>query len=131
MTTRHGGTEHPDLQHYYDRGTDRAAVDAHLATCSVCRAWLDGIHERLRDLACSDVVELVTEFLDDAIDEGLRARIDDHLRVCEQCRSYLDQMRATIATLGGVSAASEPSEPVQAGLLAAFRAWRDGRPGSV
>jgi predicted anti-sigma-YlaC factor YlaD len=118
---------HPMLEHYYDEATDREAVDAHLLICAECRAWLDGIHARLRDLRCSELVELVTEYLEDAVDDVLRARIDDHLRLCEGCRSYLDEMRSTIAALGRISSSPQPSEPVQAGLLAAFRAWRRAR----
>jgi predicted anti-sigma-YlaC factor YlaD len=69
----------------------------------------------------------VTEYLDDAVDSELRARIDDHLRLCEGCRNYLDEMRSTVAALGRISRSPEPSEPVQAALLAAFRAWRQSR----
>jgi predicted anti-sigma-YlaC factor YlaD len=128
--SRDRGAEHPDLERYYDRATDRAAVDAHLATCDACRAWLARVNERLRDLACNEVVELLTGYLDDAVDDDLRARIDDHLRVCEHCRTYLEQMRVTIATIGQLSGsgASEPTDAVRAGLLAAFRSWRDDRP---
>ena len=128
MNARDEATTHPDLERYYDRASDRHAMDAHLASCADCRAWLAEIHERLRDLPCRDVVELVTEYLDEATDERLRRRISNHLRLCEGCRSYLDQLQATIATLGQTAAAPEPPEPVRAGLISAFRAWRDGRP---
>lgn len=115
---------HPNLESYYDSATDRAAIDAHLAGCPECRAWLADIHERIGRLSCSEFVELVTEFLDDALDEPLRARIDDHLRLCEGCRNYLGEMRSTLATIGRIGQASRPPEPVRAGLIAAFRAWR-------
>ena len=72
---------HPNLESYYDSATDRAAIDAHLAGCPECRAWLADIHERIGHLSCSEFVELVTEFLDDALDERLQAGIDDHLRL--------------------------------------------------
>lgn len=124
MNLRQSSSMHPNLERYYDRATDREDLAAHLLICAECRAWLDGIHDRLRDLRCSELVELVTEYLDDAVDDVLRARIDDHLRLCEGCRSYLDEMRATVAALGRISRPPEASEPVQAGLLAAFRAWR-------
>ena len=118
---------HPNLERYYDRATDRDGIDAHLLTCSECRAWLADIHHRLRDLPCSELVELVTAYLDDAVDYDLRARIDDHLRLCEGCRNYLNEMRSTLAALGRIAGSPEPSELVQAGLLAAFRAWRRSR----
>lgn len=124
---------HPDLERYYDRATDRAAIDAHLLGCAACQAWLAEIHERLRHLACREFVELVTEFLEDAVDEPLRATIDDHLRLCEGCRNYLDEIQATVATIGRTGEASEPPDHVRAGTIAAFRAWRSrsiGRRGS-
>lgn len=128
MTSHAARTGHPNLELYYDRVTDRAVIDVHLADCPDCRAWLDEIHERLGHLACVDFVELVTEYLDDALDDSLRERVDDHLRLCEGCRNYLDEMRATLAAIGRVGEPAPPSEEVRAGLLVAFRAWRDGEP---
>lgn len=127
MSPRLGDAMHPNLERYYDRATDRDGVDAHLRICAECGTWLADIHERLRDLRCIELVELVTEYLDDAVDSELRARIDDHLSLCEGCRNYLDEMRSTVAALGRVGGAPEPSEPVQAALLAAFRGWRRSR----
>lgn len=123
MTRESFDRAHPMLERYYDAATDRDAVNAHLANCVACRAWLDRIHERLRDLPCSEFVELVTDYLDDAVDDVLRSRIDDHLRLCEGCRSYLAEIRSTVAALGRISPSPEASQPVRAGLLAAFRAW--------
>jgi predicted anti-sigma-YlaC factor YlaD len=118
---------HPDLERYYESATDREDVDTHLSTCGACRAWLEDIHDPLRDLRCNELVELVTWYLDDALDSRVRAQIDDHLRLCEGCRIYLDQMRSTVAALGRIGGSAEPSEPVQVALLAAFRAWRPSR----
>jgi predicted anti-sigma-YlaC factor YlaD len=120
---------HPDLEHYYDTRTDRATADGHLARCAECRAWLEEVHVRLRRLACSEFVELVTEYLDDVIEVELRARIDDHLRLCEGCRNYLDEMLATVDAIGRIDEVPEPSEAVRAGLVAAFRAWQTAAPG--
>ena len=85
-----------------------------------------GPHE-LGRLTCAEFVELVTDFLEAAVDARERATIDRHLALCEGCRTYLDQMRATIATIGRTADApdlGEPAEPVRAGLAAAFRSWR-------
>jgi predicted anti-sigma-YlaC factor YlaD len=120
---------HPDLEHYYDTATDRAAADGHLAVCGECRSWLEDIHVRLRGLACVDFVELVTEYLEDSIDAELRRRVDDHLGLCEGCRNYLDEMRSTIATIGRIGDGIEPSDAVRAGVVAAFRAWQSAAPG--
>ena len=121
---------HPDLESYYDSSTDRARVDLHIADCPECQAWLAEIHERVGRFACVEFVELVTDYLEDAVDDAQREQIEDHLRLCDGCRNYVDEVQATIATIGrvGPAAPSEPAEPVRAGLIAAFRLWR--RPSS-
>ena len=117
---------HPNLESYYDRATDRVAVDIHVVACPGCQAWLAEIHERIGRFACIEFVELVTDYLEDAVTEPQRAAIEDHLSLCEGCRNYLDEVQATIATIGrtGASAGPEPSERVRAGLMTAFRLWR-------
>lgn len=122
-----GPAMHPNLERYYDSATDRAAVDRHLANCPECRAWLADIHERLGQLQCDAFVELVTSYLEHAVDPQVRAKIDDHLRLCEGCRNYRDQVQETIATIGRVGEQAEPPEipeQVRAGLVAAFRLWQ-------
>jgi len=127
VTGAEGAVVHPDLEHYYDRATDRPSVDLHIADCADCRAWLAEIHERIGRFACVEFVELVTDYLDDAVDGATRARIEDHLRLCEGCRNYVGEVQATIATLGRLGpdeAPAEPTDQVRAGLIAAFRLWR-------
>jgi anti-sigma factor RsiW len=52
------------------------------------------------ELHCKALVELVTEYLDDALGRHERAAFERHIAECQDCRVYLDQMRATIAALG-------------------------------
>jgi anti-sigma factor RsiW len=75
-----------------------------------------------RELACQDVVELVTAYLDDALDPADRERFEEHLVFCGGCESYLEQMRTTIR-LTGRTEHELPAE-LQAELLEAFRGWR-------
>ena len=71
-------------------------------------------------------MELVTDYLEDALTPRERARLDAHLETCPGCREYLEQMRLTIAVLGRVPADS--IEPVMRGrLLQVFRDWRRDR----
>ena len=51
---------------------------------------------RRRRLRCASVVELVTDYLEDALAPSLRSRVDHHLDGCRHCRVYLAQLRATI-----------------------------------
>jgi anti-sigma factor RsiW len=73
---------------------------------------------------CDEFVELVTAFLDDALDDAAEARFVEHLATCDGCTRYLDQFRSTIDTLGELPAASISPE-ARDELLTAFRTWRD------
>ena len=73
-------------------------------------------------LTCAQVVELVTEYLEDGLSETDRARFEAHLSGCDGCTNYLDEIRVTIAIVGRVHE-DDLSEEAKAGLLAAFRGW--------
>jgi anti-sigma factor RsiW len=74
-----------------------------------------------RELACQDIVELVTAYLDDALDPEDRERFEEHLVFCDGCGNYLEQMRATIRITGSVE--YEVPAELEAQLLEAFRGW--------
>ena len=74
----------------------------------------------VEQLSCQELVELVTDYLEDALPAQERDRFETHLRACAGCRAYLEQMRKTIELAGGVSV--EPIDPrAEEVLLAAFR----------
>lgn len=74
-------------------------------------------------LDCNELVELVSDYLDDALDLTTRARFDEHLLDCDGCANYLQQFRVTVATVGRIS--EEAIEPAfRDKLLNAFRDWR-------
>jgi predicted anti-sigma-YlaC factor YlaD len=75
------------------------------------------------DLTCKELVELVTDYLEERMTPSERLRFEQHLVDCEGCRSYLDQMRETIRLLGRLDEDSIPV-PTQARLLRAFRDWK-------
>jgi anti-sigma factor RsiW len=77
-----------------------------------------------RELACQQVVELVTAYLDGALDPVDRERFEEHLVFCDGCQNYLEQMRTTVRLTGRVD--DELSAHLQAQLLEAFRGWRAG-----
>jgi predicted anti-sigma-YlaC factor YlaD len=75
------------------------------------------------DLACHELVELVTDYLEDALVPLWRARLEVHLDQCAGCREYLEQMRQTIAVMGRLPA--ESIDPVMRNrLLRVFRDWQ-------
>ncbi len=73
------------------------------------------------DLLCRELVELVTEYLSEALTRDDRARFEHHLSECPPCTTYLAQMRATIALAGTL--ASNQASSVQPELLRVFRSW--------
>jgi anti-sigma factor RsiW len=75
-----------------------------------------------RELACQEVVELVTAYLEGALDPADRERFEEHLVFCDGCGNYLEQMRTTITLAGRVEA--ELPAKLEAQLLEAFRGWR-------
>jgi anti-sigma factor RsiW len=80
-----------------------------------------------RDIACQELVELVTEYLEDTLPPDEVAAVDQHLADCDACLRYLRQMRATVAALGMVPTdhvTETLSEPTINTLLDAFRQRR-------
>ena len=49
---------------------------------------------------CNELVELVTAYLDGALDPDTRTRFDMHLVECDGCENYLAQFRETVRTVG-------------------------------
>jgi anti-sigma factor RsiW len=56
-------------------------------------------------LDCDELVELVTAYLDGALDLDTRERFDLHLLDCDGCENYLQQFRSTVSTLGKITEA--------------------------
>ena len=75
------------------------------------------------ELSCQELVELVTDYLEGMLPDGLRQRFDDHIAHCTGCRTYLAQMRATIRATGTLTPESLTPE-AEGALLDAFRGWR-------
>ena len=73
-------------------------------------------------LACRELVELVTDYVEDALPAGERERFEAHLAECEGCDAYVEQIRATIRLAGRAAALEE--RPEAASLLAMFRDFR-------
>lgn len=75
-------------------------------------------------LACQELVELITDYLEGALADGELQRFERHLAVCGNCRQYLAQLRATIEATGALAPNDLTSEAEEV-LLQAFRGWRD------
>jgi anti-sigma factor RsiW len=77
----------------------------------------------LEQLSCQELVELVTDYVEDALSPDDRARFEEHLGICDGCRSYVEQMQATVRVVGRLRPEDLGPEAEQM-LLAAFRDWK-------
>ena len=80
------------------------------------------IDKDLPEIACRELVELVTDYLEDRLSSLDRARFEAHLTECEACRTYVEQFRRTIRALGRMPEESL-SPSARDALVAAFRGW--------
>lgn len=73
-------------------------------------------------LTCHEMVEIITDYLEDALPAEDRRRVEEHLAICPGCVNYLEQMRETIRLTGLLTEEQIPEEQKQE-LLEAFRGW--------
>ena len=77
----------------------------------------------MADLTCQEFVELVTDYLEGALDDDTVRRFEEHLALCPGCETYLSQMKETASRLGEIPVESLSAE-TQTTLLSAFRDFR-------
>jgi predicted anti-sigma-YlaC factor YlaD len=75
------------------------------------------------ELTCRELVEIVSDYLEDRLSPIDRQRFEEHLTVCEGCANYVEQMRDTIRLAGRLTENSIPV-PARERLLQAFRDWK-------
>lgn len=76
----------------------------------------------LPEMPCRELVELVTDYIEDRLPDSDRIRFEAHLAACTACKTYVEQFRQTIRALGYLPQASLSKEATDT-LLAAFRDW--------
>ena len=81
--------------------------------------------QTVTDLTCQELVELVTDYLEDELPPEERARFEVHLVYCRGCWNYLEQIQRTLTVMGELR--EETLEPeARDTLLDAFRDWKRG-----
>ncbi|MDX6607090.1 MAG: hypothetical protein QOD14_1630 [Solirubrobacterales bacterium] len=79
-----------------------------------------------REMACQELVELVTAYFDGSLSRADRRRFRAHISGCDHCTAYLEQMRLVIEGTGRLT--EDDIDPGARGdLLDAFRGWKDER----
>ena len=78
------------------------------------------------EFSCQEMVEVVTNYLDDAQAPDERQRFERHLSRCAGCSTYVDQMRETIRLTGAVPREDSLPPALRERIIAQFRTWRRG-----
>ena len=81
----------------------------------------------VEEMACQELVERVTEYLDAALPATDRMRFEDHLGECPGCEEILAQFRAVVALTGHLETADAAAiDPIiRDALLDEFRTWHN------
>lgn len=80
------------------------------------------LFRRRRALVCRHAVQLMTDYLEEALTARDRVRLEAHLAGCPHCSEYLSQMRVTIEAAGRVE--PDDLEPeVLDELVSLYRRW--------
>ena len=85
--------------------------------------WRSRWRSRPRDLVCREVVEMVTDYLEDALSASDRRRFEAHLAGCPNCTEYLAQIRETIR-LSGRLTPEDLTPGMRSELADLYRLWR-------
>jgi anti-sigma factor RsiW len=84
--------------------------------------WLARWRDRRRSLACQQAVEMVTDYLEDALAAADRKRFERHLADCPNCTEYLAQMRETIRLAGRLTP-EDLSPQMRTAFTDLYRNW--------
>lgn len=76
-----------------------------------------------RELVCQEMVELITDYLEDALSRSQRRRFEAHIAGCEHCAEYLEQMRTTVRLTGGLRHEDLTAE-MQQEFADIYQRWR-------
>jgi anti-sigma factor RsiW len=78
-----------------------------------------------RDVVCREAVELVTDYLEDALSQAQRRRFEAHLAHCPDCPEYLAQMRTIVALAGSITP-DDLTPRMRQEFSRLYRRWQDG-----
>jgi len=76
-------------------------------------------------LVCREFVQLISDYLENALPARERQRFEAHLAECDGCAGYLDDVARVIGSLNEATLPA-PDPHTRESLLAAFRDLRGG-----
>jgi anti-sigma factor RsiW len=74
-------------------------------------------------LSCQEVVELITDYLENALLAEMRKQLEEHVAQCPDCETYIKQIQQTISRLHQL-AKQQVSPATRRELLQFFRSWK-------
>jgi anti-sigma factor RsiW len=76
------------------------------------------------EFSCQEMIEVVTNYLDDALPPDEQQRFERHLSYCAGCNTYVDQIRETIRQTGTVPREESLPPALREENVAQFRNWK-------
>ena len=76
-------------------------------------------------LTCRELVELVTDYFEDALSARDRRRFEAHIAACDGCNAHIEQLRQLRERLGALTPDDLPPA-TEDKLQEAFSTWRGG-----
>ena len=80
-----------------------------------------------QSLVCRQAVELVTDYLEDALSQAQRRRFEAHVAHCPDCPEYLAQMRVIVALAGSITP-DDLTPRMRGEFIGLYRRWRADEP---
>ena len=80
------------------------------------------------ELSCQEIVEIVTDYIEEAMAPEERRRFEHHLSYCPGCVTYVEQIRETIRLTGETPREEALPSALREGLIAQFGTWQRGKP---
>jgi len=80
-------------------------------------------NEITTEMACKELVEVITDYLEGTLPQRDRVRFEAHILTCAPCREYVEEMRTTLRLTGRLTVESI-SASKRDELLRAFRRMR-------
>jgi predicted anti-sigma-YlaC factor YlaD len=77
-------------------------------------------------IACVDIVEMVTDWMEGGLDDDTRALVEEHLVLCAPCQAYVSQIHQVVHVVRDLGNGALPRADVRLQLLEAFRAEHRG-----
>ena len=77
------------------------------------------------EITCKHLVDLVADYMEEALSDDARAEFEQHLAECGYCTAYVQQLKVTVTLTKTLSEEPEIEKPAPKELLDIFRKWKE------